>query len=233
MSQYHPSLYEEVPFYDHSKNDPKERETNETLAEIYSIIITIDQVEKAYLKDLISSKEYTKSLNKLLLQYKTFLSNGNEDVKKEFEDLYKFKDKYNIIASNGVTRIERGMPVTVEHAIVTENEAENNNTGDNNASGATLKNGKNIAEATGNFITIMDAIKLNFRAKDQLHPLMSELLLSINKVTRSNFEHRSQLVEWIVKINKMKINDKLTEDEARELLFDIDMAYKSFYTTLG
>ncbi|CCH57857.1 hypothetical protein TBLA_0A00560 [Henningerozyma blattae CBS 6284] len=236
MSQYNPKLYEEIPLYDPSTNSRKERETLETLAEIYSIIIAIDQVEKAYLKDSITNDEYTNTLNKLLVQYKTYLSNDNDDVKKEFEDLYQFKNTYNIIAPNAITRIERGMPVTVEHAIMTEETSGKNMAGSKsskNGKSSGGNGGKNIAEATGNFITIMDALKLNYRAKDQLHPLMADLLLSINKVTRSDFEHRSNLVEWIVKINKMKVNEQLTDDEARELLFDLDLAYKSFYTVLG
>lgn len=78
----------------------------------------------------------------------------------------------------------------------------------------------------------MDALKLNYKAKDQLHPLLAELLLSINKVTQSDFEHRKELVNWIIKINKMRVEDTLSDNEIRELLFDLDLAYKSFYSLL-
>ncbi|CUS24453.1 LAQU0S16e02058g1_1 [Lachancea quebecensis] len=216
------NLHNEVPLFDHYTS-PQKRETIETLAEVYSLIITLDQVEKAYLKDCLSSDDYTVTINKLLAQYKTYLS--NEDVAKEFGDLTTFKEKYSISASNAITRIERGMPVTVEHAIQSKNAKESSN-------GSAKYSGKAVAEATGNFITVMDALKLNYRAKDQLHPLMSELLLSINRVTSQDFENRRDLVEWIVKINKMRAAEKLSEDEASELLFSVDTAYKSFYTLL-
>ena len=141
--------------------------------------------------------------------------------------------------------------MTVEHAI---DDAENDNfDNDNNTNGNNKEtngkdgdirrnkvntsknkmfNGKSVAEATGNFITLIDALKLNYRAKDQLHPLMAELLLSINKVSRQDFEYRQKLVDWIVKINKMKADEQLTDSEIRELIFDLDIAYKNFYTLL-
>lgn len=212
-------LYQEVQLFD-ADTTSQQRETIDSLSEIYSIIIALDHVEKAYLKDSITADQYTNSVNKLLAQYKIYLA--NENVAKEFVDLEHFKSKFNIVASNAITRLERGIPVTVEHAIVDN---------DGTSTSKTV-NGKNVAEATGNFITTIDALKLNYKAKDQLHPLMAELLLSINKVSRKDFEYRDKLVQWIVKINKMKFDDVLSDAEIRELIFDLDMAYKSFYTLL-
>ena len=241
-------LYSEVPLLDTSIPSQR-KETIETLSEIYSLIIALDHVEKAYLKDCIDTNQYTNTVNKLLAQYKTYLNNAK--VREEFKDLDSFVKRYNIVASNAVVRLERGIPMTVEHAI---DDAENDNfDNDNNTNGNNKEtngkdgdirrnkvntsknkmfNGKSVAEATGNFITLIDALKLNYRAKDQLHPLMAELLLSINKVSRQDFEYRQKLVDWIVKINKMKADEQLTDSEIRELIFDLDIAYKNFYTLL-
>lgn len=230
---------DEIPLYDRDIG-LKERETIETLSEIYSIIITIDQVEKLYIKDVIDNEqEYTQLVNKLLAQYNTLIANNENDpdFRQKFgSSINEFTKKYNVIASTGVIRLEKGIPMTVEH---------NNNTGGN----GTSANSKNVAEATGNFITIMDAIKLNYRTKDQLHPLLAELLLSINRVTplqRNNTQgdrdtagsqsgegNKKKLVEWIVKINKMKIDQELDDKDAKELLFDLDVAYKNFYSLLS
>ncbi|AMD20793.1 HDR051Cp [Eremothecium sinecaudum] len=222
-----PKLLEEIPLFG-SETTPQQREVTETLAEIYSVIIALDQVEKSYLKDGISNTEYTNAVSKLLAQYKTYLTN-NKDVEEEFVSLDKFKEKWNISASNAITRIERGIPVTVEHAIRDISSEDINATN----SGASKFSAKAVAEVTGNFITAMDALKLNYKAKDQLHPLMSELLLSINRVTSQDFENRAKLVNWIVSINKMKVDELLSEEESRELLFDLESAYKSFYLLLG
>lgn len=230
----------EIPLYDRDAS-PKEREIIETLSEIYSIIITIDQVEKLYIKDVIEDEqEYTSLVNKLLAQYNTLIANNENDPDfrlKFGSSINEFTKKYNIIASTGVIRLEKGIPMTVEH---------------NNVSGASgvSANSKNVAEATGNFITIMDAIKLNYRTKDQLHPLLAELLLSVNRVTplqrqsaqegqdsamgsRSGEDNKKKLVEWIVKVNKMKIDQELDDKDAKELLFDLDVAYKNFYSLLS
>lgn len=47
----------------------------------------------------------------------------------------------------------------------------------------------------------MDALKLNYKAKDQLHPLLSELMTSLNKVTSQDFEGRGKIVQWYVDYN--------------------------------
>lgn len=227
-------LYQKIPIFD-PHTTSQERETTETLAEIYSVILALDHVEKAFLKDSITSTQYTNSVNKLLAQYKTYLS--DEKVKKEFGTLEEFKKRYSIVASNAITRIERGIPVTVEHAIIGGSGDDGRDAGTATPTGdggrtSGFYNGKDVAQATGNFITVMDALKLNYKAKDQLHPLMAELLVSINKVTQKDFEYRQKLVDWIVKINKMQVSETLDDEEIRELLFDLEMAYKSFYTLL-
>lgn len=229
----------EIPLFDRDIG-LKERELIETVSEIYSIIITIDQVEKLYIKDVIGDEqEYTNLINKLLVQYNTLIANNenNPEFRRMFgSSIHEFTEKYNIIASNGVIRLEKGIPMTTEH--------------NNGKSGSGSNyNAKSVAEATGNFITIMDALKLNYRTKDQLHPLLAELLLSINRVgplqgtavsggddpggAHSVETDKKKLVEWIVKINRMKIDQELTDEEAKELLFDLDVAYKNFYSLLN
>ncbi len=78
----------------------------------------------------------------------------------------------------------------------------------------------------------MDALKLNYKAKDQLHPLLSELITSVNKVTNQDFEGRGKIVQWLIKLNQMKANENISDEDARQLLFDLDNAYKVFYTNL-
>lgn len=224
----------EIPLFDRDTG-LKEKELVETLSEIYSIIITIDQIERLYIKDVIGDEqEYTNLINKLLVRYNTLIANNEKDP--EFRrmfgsSIHEFTEKYNIIASNGVIRLEKGIPMTTEH-------------NDGRSGNGSSYNAKNVAEATGNFITIMDALKLNYRTKDQLHPLLAELLLSINRVGTAQgpegdeaaaaFEKdKKKLVEWIVKINRMKIDQELDDHEAKELLFNLDVAYKNFYSLLN
>lgn len=48
-----------------------------------------------------------------------------------------------------------------------------------------------------NFITFMDALKLRFRAKDQLHPILQNLVTGYARFKGSkDWEGRSRMVSW-------------------------------------
>jgi hypothetical protein len=71
-----------------------ERDLYDSLAEVFSIIITLDELEKAYLKDAIPEQEYTEICDRLLKQYKAILA--DEVVAKEFVDLETFKVTWDV-----------------------------------------------------------------------------------------------------------------------------------------
>lgn len=71
-----------------------ERDLIDSLAELYSIIITLDGLEKHYTKDSISENEYTDICNRLLKQYKSILK--DETVAREFGDLESFKREWDV-----------------------------------------------------------------------------------------------------------------------------------------
>lgn len=211
-------LQVEIPLYTTSA----ERETLESLGELYSIVTVLDIVEKSYVKDTLPEGEYTPLVLRLLAQYNTLLK--SEQVQKDFGSLAQFKAKYGLNVPQATSRIEIGVPSTVEHAIVPQSTSA--------SSTASATNARAVAEATGNFITLMDALKLNYRAKDQLHPLLSDLMTSVNKVSSREFSGRPKLIEWLIRINKMNVYDELSDEDSRSLLFDLDNAYKGFYTML-
>lgn len=222
----------------------KQRELLESLAELFSVIVTLDKLEKAYLRDLIGSEEYTPACLRLIAQYNTLLK--NESLLSEFGDLESFKHKYHMEHDRATSRLKVGVPATVEQAIEHSalpgmNPAIASNLGvpgspsssvPPTTSTPTNQSAKAVAEATGNFITLMDGLKLSFRAKDKLHPLLSSVVTSLNKVTTADFEGRAKIVEWLITLNAMRANEEISEDQAREMIFDIDNAYKAFYTGL-
>lgn len=101
------------------------------------------------------------------------------------------------------------------------------------AAAAASANGVLIAEATQEFITFLDAVKLGFLSKDQLHPLLSDVIQSVNRVTDKDFENRGKIVQWLIALNQMKATDELGEEQARELEMDIQQAYNGFKRTLS
>lgn len=89
-----------------------------------------------------------------------------------------------------------------------------------------------ILEATQEFITFLDAVRLGLLSKDQLHPLLSDVIQSVNRVTDEDFENRGKIVQWLITLNQLKATDELSEQQARELEMDIQQAYQGFRRTL-
>lgn len=100
------------------------------------------------------------------------------------------------------------------------------------AGGSNGTNGTLIFEATQDFITFLDALKLGLLAKDQLHPLLSDVIQSVNKVTDRDFEGRGKIVQWLIALNQMKATEEISEDQSRELELDMNSAYQGFKATL-
>lgn len=80
-----------------------ERDLYESLAEIYSIIITLDALEKAYLRDSVPESEYTETCSRLIKQYKSNLA--DENVASSFEDLESFKREWSVSRVSSMRRI--------------------------------------------------------------------------------------------------------------------------------
>lgn len=100
------------------------------------------------------------------------------------------------------------------------------------AAAASNKSGALILEATQDFITFLDALRLGLLAKDQLHPLLTDVIQSVNKVTDRDFESRGKIIQWLISLNQMKATEELSQDQARELESDINAAYMGFKHTL-
>ncbi|KAL9600936.1 MAG: hypothetical protein Q9219_002871 [cf. Caloplaca sp. 3 TL-2023] len=203
-----------------------ERDLCDSLAEIYSIIVTLDGLEKAYIRDSITESEYTELCSRLLNQYKSILK--DETVSREFVDLETFKNKWDIECPRATERLRVNLPATIAEPSVAHSGPSN----------ATLQprssaTGSQILLATENFITFLDALRLHMLSKDSLHPLLSEVIQSVNSVTTADFESRGKIISWLIRLNGMKATEELAEEEARQLTFDMEGAYAGFKATLN
>ncbi|KAL8951271.1 MAG: hypothetical protein Q9222_002750 [Ikaeria aurantiellina] len=203
-----------------------ERDLYDSLAEIYSIIITLDGLEKAYIRDSIPESEYTELCGRLLNQYKSILK--DDTVSRDFVDLDTFKRTWNIECTRATERLRVNLPATVAEPSATH--AGSLNSTNQPRSSAT---GSQISLATENFITFLDALRLNMLSKDSLHPLLSEVIQSVNQVTTSDFDNRGKIISWLIRLNGMKATEELGEEEARQLTFDMEGAYAGFKATLN
>lgn len=78
-------------------------------------------------------------------------------------------------------RISVGIPATLEHS--------------SHPASSGAERAQSVAETTQAFITFMDALKLKLRAKDQLHPLLGDLMGAYGKAGGAA-EGRGKLVGW-------------------------------------
>lgn len=83
----------------------------------------------------------------------------------------------------------------------------------------------------------MDALKLRMRAKDQLHPLLQDLVTGYARFKASkDWEGRSKMVGWyvidsvavlggsmavdrLIALNGMKASEEITEEQSRQVPF--------------
>jgi ESCRT-I complex subunit VPS28 len=210
-SRHNVSLDEEIRLYTNSQS----REKYENLADLYAIIVTMEHLEKAYIRDSITHEEYTPACGRLIAQFKTARNLVSDSV----PDVEKFMRDYNLSCPAAVTRLLKiGVPATTEHA-------------GHDAS----KSAKYVAESVQHFITLIDALRLSMRAVDGLHPLLADLIQSLKNVSSlpPGFEGTAKVMKWLIDLNKMKASDEITEEEARQMMFDLDQAHNEFYKSLS
>ncbi|KAJ3371717.1 Vacuolar protein-sorting-associated protein 28 [Allomyces arbusculus] len=196
-----------------------EREQVENLADLYAIIVTVDRLEKQYIRDSIPSSEYTPACTKLIAQFKTALNLVQDQV----PSVEAFMKEYRLncpLAANRLLKV--GVPATVEHG------------GGLGGAGGGRDSGnsaKYVAETVQHFITVMDSVKLGLVAVDQLHPLLADLLAAMNQIPQ-DLACKATLRDWLITLNQMKASDTLTDDQARQLHFDVERAHAEFYRSL-
>ncbi|KAJ1964917.1 Vacuolar protein-sorting-associated protein 28 [Dipsacomyces acuminosporus] len=195
-------------------NTSTEREMYENLADLYAIIMSLENLERSFIRDSISPSEYTTECSKLLSQYKTV----SQIVHKP--DLRQFASTYKLSCAAALHRLEIGVPSTIEHETV-----------DISSGGSNVKHVANIVQQ---FITVLDALNLGMKSVDKLHPLIAELLQSLNSAAflPQDYKWKGSLKDWLISLNKMKASDELDDDQMRQLIFEVEQAYSDFHKSL-
>ncbi|KAF8981687.1 hypothetical protein BGZ46_002409 [Entomortierella lignicola] len=190
----------------------RERAQMDNMADLYSIIVVLEHLEMAYIRSAIT---HTETCPQLIAQFKT-ASNLLGDV---VPDLENFMKEYNLDCPAAVKRIKIGVPATVEFGDGVSSETNGHRTA------------KYVAETVKNYITVVDALKLGMVAVDEIHPLLADLMQSLNNVRSlpADFEGRAKLREWLIKLNSMRASEELGADEKRQLEFDLESNYTTFH----
>lgn len=92
-----------------------------------------------------------------------------------------------------------------------------------------------VAETVQAFITLMDILKLNQRAKDEIHPYVEQVVSSLGKVRglSAHFEGLVRMKLWLHKLNDLRAYDEIDETEIRQFLFDVESSYSAFHKHLS
>ncbi|KOS14144.1 hypothetical protein Malapachy_3716 [Malassezia pachydermatis] len=202
----------------------QERINYESLATLFSLITCLDFLERAYVRGAVPEDAYATECTRLLGQYKIvskLVTDPSKPSPYYFKDVDAFMAHFQMDHPAAAHRLALGVPATIEHAHIDATATSSSN------GGAHI-----VAEITQNFITLMDALKLRMRAKDQLHPLLSDLLSTYTQVSGGSGEARQKLLEWLITLNKLSASDEVDEAQAREMLFDIENAYNAWFKSL-
>uniref|UniRef100_A0A914VD85 Vacuolar protein sorting-associated protein 28 homolog n=1 Tax=Plectus sambesii TaxID=2011161 RepID=A0A914VD85_9BILA len=198
-----PEIFEEVRLH----RNASERERIDNMSELYAVINSIECLEKVFIRDCISPKEYTGACSKLLVHYKAAfkLVKGSE-----FPKVEDFMKKFRLNCPSALERIKEDRPITIRD--------DKGNTS------------KCIAEIVALFITISDHLKLNIHAVDDLHPNLNELYVSMCAMSSlpDDFEGKLKVKLWLDKLSEMSASEELSDEQARQMAFELDTAYNSF-----
>uniref|UniRef100_A0A182WAK9 Vacuolar protein sorting-associated protein 28 homolog n=1 Tax=Anopheles minimus TaxID=112268 RepID=A0A182WAK9_9DIPT len=207
MQDNRPELYEEVKLY----RQAREREKYDNMADLFALVSTLQNLEKAYIRDCITPQEYTAACSKLLVQYKVAFKIVQGD---EFPTIDTFVRKFRLDCPAALERIREDRPITIRD--------DKGNTS------------KCIADIVSMFITLMDKLRLEIRAMDDLQPELRDLLDTMNRLSLipDNFEGKEKVSNWLATLNAMQASDDLTESQVRQLLFDLESSYSAFNNLL-
>ncbi|CAJ0943989.1 unnamed protein product, partial [Mesorhabditis belari] len=199
-----PNLLREVRLWENNS----EREQVENMGELFAVLNALECLEKMFVKDFVTADEYKTECFKLLDQYKVAMRLvGGADV-------VTFANKYRLQVPAALERIREGRPVVVK-----------------DDKGNLLKNVASIVEV---FITVFDHLKLDQRAVDELFPSLNDLYTMICAVSRlpDDFDAKLKVKKWHDELSKKAAADQLSEDDARQMLFELEGAYSSFLNFL-
>ncbi|KAJ0402596.1 hypothetical protein ATCC90586_003442 [Pythium insidiosum] len=178
---------------------------------------TTEHLETAYVRDAITPEEYTETCTKLISQFKT--AETALRLGGFLGDIEAFISQYRLDCPRALERLVRiGVPATVVH-----------NSTNRKADSV------NVAQTVQNFITLMDVLKLNIRAVDEIQPLLCEMMTSLTQVSGlpADFQGRDKMEGWLRTLNTMRASDEIDDDQARQLSFDLERAYSSFMAFLN
>lgn len=199
---------------------PDERRRYDDFATLYALARSLERLERAYVSSAVSAQAYERACVDLTSKFKTLRGVLGEAV----PDLERFFETYGARVPSATRRLRAGVPATAEHRAETSRGTE----------AEARAEARAVADATHCFIGVMDTVKLDMRAKDQVAPVLGDLLLALCRVSRlpNDFEGTKSVRKWLSRMDQMRASELLSEEETREFLYEIEAAYSTFLASL-
>eukprot|EP01041_Mallomonas_annulata_P005085 gene5085-10177_t len=192
----------------------KDKQRYEELADLFSVIKATEVLEVLYGRGELPHADYQRECIALIRQYQMIekaLISRNWITSTE-----SFMNEYGIQCPRAYVRLVR------EGTAVDKEEK-----------GAKVL----VLDTVQSFIGAKDALDLNERAVDRVQPYISDIMNNLRRMTSfglpADFIGIIKISEWLQKINLMKAHEDLSEDDARQLLHDLDTSYSALKTHLA
>ncbi|XP_066873949.1 vacuolar protein sorting-associated protein 28 homolog isoform X1 [Kogia breviceps] len=179
----------------------------DNMAELFAVVKTMQALEKAYIKDCVSPNEYTAACSRLLVQYKAAFRQVQGS---EISSIDEFCRKFRLDCPLAMERIKEDRPITIKDDKGNLNRC--------------------IADVVSLFITVMDKLRLEIRAMDEIQPDLRELMETMHRMSHlpPDFEGRQTVSQWLQTLSGMSASDELDDSQVRQMLFDLESAYNAF-----
>ncbi|XP_010835887.1 PREDICTED: vacuolar protein sorting-associated protein 28 homolog [Bison bison bison] len=156
---------------------------------------------------LVSSPRYTAACSRLLVQYKAAFRQVQGS---EISSIDEFCRKFRLDCPLAMERIKEDRPITIKDDKGNLNRC--------------------IADVVSLFITVMDKLRLEIRAMDEIQPDLRELMETMHRMSHlpPDFEGRQTVSQWLQTLSGMSASDELDDSQVRQMLFDLESAYNAF-----
>uniref|UniRef100_A0A2K6BE75 Vacuolar protein sorting-associated protein 28 homolog n=1 Tax=Macaca nemestrina TaxID=9545 RepID=A0A2K6BE75_MACNE len=175
----------------------------DNMAELFAVVKTM-QAWRKHIKDCVSPSEYTAACSRLLCSNKAAFRQVQGS---EISTIDEFCRKFRLDCPLAMERIKEDRPITIKDDKGNLNRC--------------------IADVVSLFITVMDKLRLEIRAMDEIQPDLRELMETMHRMSHlpPDFEGRQTVSQWWV---GMSASDELDDSQVRPMLFDLESAYNAF-----
>ncbi|KAK7194010.1 vacuolar protein sorting-associated protein-like protein [Novymonas esmeraldas] len=185
---------------------PGERQHIDYLADLFAVIIAIEQIEKANRRDLLQQDQYDATVRRLLEKYKNTVAHLQSARNPYFTTIDDFFDKYCARCPAARATIRDG-PVSSSN--------------ENNARFLARQS----VECSDHFITLLDSLRLQQTSVDVLNPPLGDLLQVLGKLHLNKEDFYVRLQRWQGRLDSMNAADMLDDSATRDFAYDLERGY--------